>query len=161
MKLDIRRAMLTDIEQLIRLRAVLLDGSNNHYAATSRQDGIKWKSAYKEWLHRFIDQHDTINIMVAIDNVNKEIIACVIGIIDHRAPIMGGLNGKVGWIQTMVVRDGMQRRGIGDRLMHELLSWFRASDVGKIFLQTTQKAESFYLKVGFCPIDEPTLMKVI
>jgi|LauGreDrversion4_2_1035121.scaffolds.fasta_scaffold83463_3 N-acetylglutamate synthase-like GNAT family acetyltransferase len=161
MKLNIRKATLSDIPALIDLRQVLLDHGIGHYASKTPNESLQWKQAYKQWLLKHISLNDDINILVCTINIEQTIAACVIGIIDTRAPMIGCLNGKTGWIQTMVVAKHVQQKGIAGQIMRELLNWFIERDVEKIFLQTTGVAKPLYLNIGFNPINEETLMKVI
>ena len=161
MKLNIRKASLSDIPALIDLRQVLLDHGIGHYTSKSPNESLQWKQAYKQWLLQHIKMNDDINILVGTIDVEQTIVACVIGIVDTRAPMIGCLNGKTGWIQTMVVAKNVQKKGIGGQIMHELLNWFIECGVDKIFLQTTEIAKPLYRRMGFNSIDEETLMKVI
>ncbi len=160
MKLNIRKAALSDIPALVDLRQVLLDHGTGHYASKTSDESLQWKEAYKQWLHKYINLNNDVNILVASIGTEQIIVACVIGIIDKRAPMIGCLNGKTGWIQTMVVAKDRQQKGIGGQIMHQLLNWFKGVEVEKIFLQTTEIAKPLYLRMGFTPINEETLMKV-
>lgn len=160
MKLNIRKAALSDIPTLVDLRQVLLDYGTGHYVSRTLDESLKWKEAYKQWLHKYINLDNDVNILVASMDGEQTIIACVIGIVDKRAPMIGCLNGKTGWIQTMVVAKDRQQKGIGGQLVHQLLNWFDGAGVEKIFLQTTEIAKQLYISMGFITINEETLMKV-
>lgn len=163
MEVIIRDAVVSDIPALIELRSILLDDSHNHhYSSKTKAESIQWKKAYKQWLNKHLNQTDKVKILVGeINNGTIDIVSCVTGIIDTRAPMIGCLNGKVGWIQTMVVTPKAQNNGIGKKMLNKLLNWFNAAEVGKLFLQTTPVAENLYHSMGFKILDEHTLMKVI
>jgi GNAT superfamily N-acetyltransferase len=47
-----------------------------------------------------------------------------------------------------------RRRGIGDRLMRELMEWARAHDVERLVLHASRDGRNLYEKMGFIPTNE-------
>ncbi|MBJ6362616.1 GNAT family N-acetyltransferase [Paenibacillus sp. GCM10012307] len=154
-----RRAEEKDIERLIELRKHLLSGGDGHYAAQSPEEELAWQDSYRRWLHKNLRDNPTVLIAAASSDAADGIVACAIGVIDERAPMKGILNGRSGWIQTVVVDPKWRRQGIAEQVMDYLLSWFREQEVGKIVLQTTIVAKSLYGKLGFEETGEDLLYK--
>lgn len=71
----------------------------------------------------------------------------------------GILNGRSGWVQTVVVDPNWRGQGVGEKVMNYLLSWFQEQEVGKIVLQTTAVAKTLYGKLGFEETGEDLLYK--
>ncbi|MDC5598866.1 GNAT family N-acetyltransferase [Acinetobacter baumannii] len=144
----IRKAESKDIDQLCELRKILLSNSSGHYSSQNTKEEIEWLNAYKKWLKENISNTSFL-ILVDEDLDNKKVIGCAIAIIDNRLPINGCLNGKSGWIQTVVVDSNYRKKGIMRENMSVIESWFLENSVFKIYLQTTVMAENSYLNIGF------------
>lgn len=155
----LRKAKESDIERLIELRKHLLSGGEGHYAAQSPEEEAAWQNSYREWLRKNIRDNPDVLIAVAALGERDEIVACAIGIIDERAPMKGILNGRSGWIQSVVVDFQWRRQGVAEQVMEYVLAWFRKREVGKIVLQTTAAAKPLYEKLGFEATGEDLLYK--
>jgi GNAT superfamily N-acetyltransferase len=158
--LTIRKAKIEDTEQLVELRKVLLSSGDTHYAAKSEEDDHAWQRAYREWLKENISNKDVL-ILVGEYGEDNNICACVIGIIDVRAPMVGSLNGKVGWGQTLVVRQDRRGLGIAETIMEHFHNWFKENEVHKVVVQSSKMAEAFNRKRGYLDTGEKLLIKVI
>ncbi|MEY9093686.1 GNAT family N-acetyltransferase [Paenibacillus sp. RC84] len=157
--LRIRRASLEDIGELVELRKILLSRGEGHYVSRSAEEDLAWQSEYRNWLRANLKGNDRILVAAGSLDDEERICACAIGIIDDRAPMKGCLNGKVGWIQTVVVHPDKRRHGLGEGIMNYVLSWFRANEVGKVTLQTTPSAKRLYENLGFSESGEDLLIK--
>ncbi|MCP3740790.1 GNAT family N-acetyltransferase [Rossellomorea sp. BNER] len=158
--LTIRKATIEDTEQLVELRKVLLSSGGTHYAAKNEKDDQAWQRAYREWLKENISNKD-VAILVGEYGENRDICACVIGIIDLRAPMVGALNGKVGWGQSLVVRQDRRGLGIAETIMEHLHIWFKENEVYKVVAQSSKMAEEFNKKRGYLETGEKLLVKII
>lgn len=158
--LIIRNATIEDTEQLIELRKVLLSSGDTHYAAKNAKDDLAWQCAYREWLKENILNKD-VEILIGEYGEEKDICACVIGVIDLRAPMVGALNGKVGWAQSLVIRQDRRCLGIAKAMMEQLHSWFKENEVNKVVAQSSKMGEEFNRKRGYLETGEKLLVKVI
>lgn len=159
-KMLVRSAKIVDIGQLIELRKLLLNQGDGHYVSTTPDEQLAWESSYRGWLRTNLDNNPNINVAVCSESLKKEkIVGCAIGIIDERVPFRGCLNGKMGWVQTMIVSPNFRRRGLADQLMSYLSRWFLENNVEKIALQSTEMAVSFYKRLGFYDSGEPLLIR--
>lgn len=158
--LTIRKAIIEDIEQLVELRKVLLSSGETHYAAKNKEDDLAWQKAYREWLKENISNKNVV-ILVGEFGEEKDICACAIGVIDLRAPMVGALNGKMGWGQSLVVRQDRRGLGIAEAIMEHLHSWFKENKINKVVIQSSKMAEEFNRKRGYLETGEKLLIKVI
>jgi GNAT superfamily N-acetyltransferase len=158
---SVATASVDDIEKLVRLRKLLLSQGNGHYVSTSPEDDNRWQTHYAEWLAKHIEAGtEYIRIAVA-KNPDDEITGCAIGIIDDRAPVPGCLNGRLGWVQTVIVEPSARHQGIALQMMRFLLHWFNAQAVGKVALQTTPVARQLYRRLGFRTSGEDLLIATL
>lgn len=157
MGLIIRKAKIDDTEQLIELRKALLSGGETHYSANTEEDNIAWQEAYKEWIKENISS-ENIAIFVGEYGKNNDICACVIGVIDFRAPMVGALNGKVGWAQSLVVDQSKRGLGVGEAMVEHLHNWFKNNQVNKVVIQSSKMAEDFNRKRGYLETGEKLLV---
>jgi ribosomal protein S18 acetylase RimI-like enzyme len=59
---------------------------------------------------------------------------------------------KYGYIDDMAVTASYRRKGIGEKMVAEIIKWFQAKDIKRVELGTTAKnmvANSFWQKQGF------------
>ncbi|MDX7991054.1 GNAT family N-acetyltransferase [Xenorhabdus littoralis] len=152
----IRKAELKDIEQLILLRSLLLDGTHHSYSSSTLEEQNIWRENYRNWLIENLNKKEWLSILVTENHNDEKLFGCVTGIIDYRAPAQDCLNGVSGWIQSMVVLPELQRNGIGIQLIQQIIAWFLERGIKKIILQSTREAEIFYTKIGFLKNDENT-----
>ncbi|MEK4886419.1 GNAT family N-acetyltransferase [Bacillus sp. FSL W8-0223] len=155
----VRKATISDIDSLVELRKFLLSEGIGHYVSKTPEEEAAWQESYRKWLHMHINTNEKVRVAVANEHNSSNILACAIGIIDERAPMRGCLNGKVGWIQTVVVHPEHRRRGIAELVMQYILNWFEINKVGKVTLQTTPMARRLYEKIGFIDSGEQLLLK--
>lgn len=158
-KLKIRNATTDDIEALVELRKLLLSEGSGHYVSTSYEEEMAWQNSYRSWLTNNMNKNEKILVAVGVNDVNSEVVACAIGIIDERAPMKGCLNAKCGWVQTVVVNPTHRRQGFAENVMNYVFDWFQLNNVNKIVLQTTSGAKELYNKLGFKDSGEELLVR--
>jgi len=151
----VERASFRHIDSVIELRALLLEDSTQSYACTSPQERMLWRTAYGKWLSETL--HSSLDVCLLVAVKGHQVVGCVTGFIDRRAPGPDCLNGWCGWVQSMVVAPPLRGQGISRALMQSLMKWFEARDVGKVVLQSTPSAEHLYEGLGYCRSSEPVL----
>lgn len=149
----IRKAKYKDIDQLCELRKILLSNNAGHYSSRNEKDEVEWVNAYKKWLEVNISNSSFL-ILVDEHLDNQKLIGCAIAIIDNRVPMIGCLDGKSGWIQTVVVHPSYRKKGIMRENISIIEQWFTSNSIFKIYLQTTAMAENSYLNIGFNDTNE-------
>ncbi|MCG8710454.1 GNAT family N-acetyltransferase [Brenneria goodwinii] len=147
-QINIRVARIEDIQSLIKLRAILLDGNHSTiYTSRNAQESNLWKTAYNNWINDLHGSNENIRIVVA--ECEGQLAGCATGIVDSRPPSPDCITGLCGWVQSVVVLPQWRRRGVAFRIMQDLLSWFEERAVSKVVLESTKEAESLYEKLGF------------
>lgn len=155
----VRSATTADVGMLIELRALLLDGTSANYSSRTPEDRARWRAAYRSWLTSVLGANDSVQVLAVEHHESGQVIGCATGIIDLRAPTPVSVNGRSGWVQSMVVAPQWRQKGIATQLMAHLLRWFGNRDVFTVVLQTTVGAERLYETLGFIPSNERLLIR--
>lgn len=150
-----------DIEGLIRLRKLLLNNGDTHYAATTTEEDLAWQWNYQKWLIQKLDDPAGNVKIVVVHDEQKNVIACATGILDERAPMPGILNGIQGWVQSVVVAPEWRGKGLATLMLNQLFIWFSTRNAGKVVLQTTPAGEALYKNLGFKNSGEDLLIKTL
>lgn len=149
-KLKIRPALESDIDTLIKLRAILLDSnSNTTYVSKSEKEKMEWKKSYKNWLINFYHKKLNVNANILVDDIEGSVIGCATGIVDSRPPAPDCMNGICGWVQSVVVFPFWRRKGIALKMLSNLLCWFADQNINKVVLEATPESHPLYKKIGF------------
>ncbi|UZE29991.1 GNAT family N-acetyltransferase [Pseudomonas asplenii] len=143
----VQQATSEHFESVIELRALLLEDSKASYACTSEEERRLWRDNYSSWLRDVLSLSRTTRLLVAISD--GQVVGCVTGFVDFRAPGPDCLNGLCGWVQSLVVSPAFRSRGLSKALMQSLMSWFEERQVGKVVLQSTPAAEPLYENLGY------------
>lgn len=152
-----RQAVLEDVSKISNLRMNLINNPKSHYGSNDYKELNAIDESFRFWLKENIDKED-INIIVSC-NDEGTITSMGVGVIDKRAPIRGALNGKVGWVSSLIVPPEFRKNKLGTETLNHLLEWFNKNDVSKITLQSTEDGEEMYKKMGFIKSDESTLIR--
>ena len=143
----VRQATSEHFDAVIELRALLLEGSEASYACTSVEEKKRWRATYKAWLHDVLGSSPSTRLLVALNG--DQVVGCVTGFVDRRAPGPDCINGLCGWVQSMVVLPAFRSQGLSRMLMASLMNWFDSMQVGKVVLQATPAAEPLYQRMGY------------
>ncbi|WP_047685902.1 MULTISPECIES: GNAT family N-acetyltransferase [Xenorhabdus] len=159
-KLSIRKATIEDTEDLVELRKVLLSNGNLHYSAKNKEDDLAWQKAYRSWIEKNISNKNVL-LLVGTYGKDKNICSCVIGIIDLRPPIVGVLDGRICWAQSLVVRSDRRGLGIAEAMVNSLENSLIENNVHKILMQSSKIAEKFHIRKGYIHTGEELFFKII
>ncbi|MFJ8957411.1 GNAT family N-acetyltransferase [Streptomyces sp. NPDC102381] len=160
--LVVRGANVDDIDELIRLRAYLLEdpsAAGLPYAATGSDQSASWRESYRTWLGERLRGDDTVRIAVVAGP--QRLRACATAVIDQRAPSPACPSGRAGWIQSVVSDPRDRGCGLGAAVLDDLTAWLRTRGVDEAVLQTTTGATGFYHRAGFLPTGEDLLFKTL
>lgn len=155
--INFRNISHKDISKVSNLRMLLLKNSNSHYGSNNVEELDAIKNAFCDWLKINIE-NTNINVVISM-NDEGVLTSMGIGIIDNRAPIKGSLDGKVGWVSSLIVHPEFQNNGLGKETLSHLIEWFSKKSVNKITLQSTEHGERLYEKLGFNKSIENTFIK--
>ncbi len=99
----------------------------------------------KEILKR-IGNDRNYRIIIAEDKQNRQIIGTATLLIEQKFIHNGG---KVGHIEDVVTRKGYEGKGIGKKIIEELIKIARENECYKVILDCNEKVMEFYEKMGF------------
>ncbi|KUO00140.1 GNAT family N-acetyltransferase [Streptomyces resistomycificus] len=155
----VRAAVPEDVDELIRLRALLLEdpASAAPYAAGTPEQSAAWRGRYRAWL---ADRLGTAaDVRVAVVPGPGRLRACATAVVDQRAPSPACPSGRAGWLQSVVTDPRDRGRGLGAAVLDDLARWLQGQGADEIVLQTTPTATEFYRHRGFRPTGEDLLFK--
>ena len=152
-------AEVDDIDSVASFRMILLNNGKSHYGSANNDELLKIKNHFKSWMKKNLKKDD-VHIVIS-KNDDEEIISMGIGIIDNRAPVQGSLNGKSGWISSLIVHPSYRKQGLGKETLNTLIKWFDMNYVSKIILHSTKEGEFLYNKLGFLKDNENIFIKTI
>jgi len=124
-----------------------------HLAQEYRQahETLKFKEDYKEIFIKYFEELLKENEKVAIvAKVNGEIAGMIVGIVDDNSKLM--LSEKIGYVPFLTVLKKFRRNGIGQKLIDELIGWFKEKNIDLVELYTSidnYDAREFWEKNGF------------
>jgi glucosamine-phosphate N-acetyltransferase len=99
----------------------------------------------KEILKR-IDSDRNYRIIIAQDNQNRQVIGTATLLIEQKFIHNGG---KAGHIEDVATRKGYEGKGIGKKVIEELIKIAKENECYKVILDCNEKVTEFYEKTGF------------
>ncbi|MEV0399841.1 GNAT family N-acetyltransferase [Actinoallomurus sp. NPDC050550] len=150
-----RAAVVSDIPELIRLRALLF-GDLGATGWEAPPPGEDWLRACADALREQLTD-DSVKILV-IDG-DTGLAACGIGAIDRRLPGPYNLSGLIGHVYGVVTDPAYRRRGHSRAIMEGLLGWFTDREVRRVNLNASPDGEPLYRSLGFTEHPAPTLSR--
>lgn len=137
-----RLATLDDVDELVRLRRVMMD-------ALGVPNEPTWASTCADFL-RATMADGTTGAMVAEDPKGPgRLVACGVGSIIRRLPGPATPDGRYGYISSMVTEPPWRGRGVAGGIVAGLLAWFGDRGVLKVDLHATRAGEPIYRRHGF------------
>ena len=125
----IRRSKPSDIEQVLSLTK---DFSTSFAPA---------RPVFVEAFARLATREDAV-LLVAEDS--SRVVAYLLGV-DHDTLFA---NGRVSWVEEVMVHQEYRRRGIGKRLMQEFERWAESRQ-SRLVALATRRASHFYKALGY------------
>ena len=92
----------------------------------------------------FLQLLDSSEAYLAVAELQEQVIGYVLGF-DHATLYA---NGRVGWVEELMVDASSRRQGIGQQLMREFEGWARGRDCQLVAL-ATRRAAPFYHSIGY------------
>jgi GNAT superfamily N-acetyltransferase len=149
----LRSATDDDIEELVRLRALLFQTlGGDFFNPSSAGDG--WRDALAAVLKEKLRDDDARILVVDGDGC---LAACGIGTIEQWFPGPHSRNGRIGHVIGVVTDPAYRRRGHSRAIMQGLLAWFRERDAVRVDLYASRAGEPLYRELGFDDHPDPAL----
>lgn len=147
-----RAAHSQDVDELVRLRAVMFRAMNNG----SWDDD--WRDPARQFLLRgFAEASPMVAAFVVDRPVGDGLAACAVGTIEHRLGAPGNPEGLSGYVFNVATDPDMRRRGYSRACVTALLDWFATRGVGRINLMASHDGEPLYESLGFTRTTEPAM----
>lgn len=151
-QLVLRRAVVADVPELVRLRRIIFEG----HPAEHR---VEWMEHCDAFLReRLASDAPTLCATVIGDpRPGGRLAACAVGWIDQHLPSPVSELGALGYIGSVTTDADHRGRGLASRVMAALMEWFEEQGVPRVELQTTPDAFALYRKFGFAELSTPAM----
>lgn len=147
----IRKAKISDIEDLVRLRRVMFEsmGFDNQDQLNSAD------KAAKSYFKHSIEKNEFYGWLAV--SGKDEIIGTGGLVIDQHPPGPANLSGKIGYIMNLVTDPKYRRKGIARKIMLSMLNWLRETDITLSSLHASKDGKSLYDEIGYLETNEMRL----
>jgi ribosomal protein S18 acetylase RimI-like enzyme len=137
----VRRGTTADVEDLLRLRAVL-------FAALGVElERAYWESACRQVL---LDGLSSGDLAAAVaETEDGTVVACGIAAIRRWLPSPRNASGLMGYIGSMATDEGWRRQGLGRQVVECLVEVLQGRGVTEIELHATESSEGLLSAAGF------------
>ncbi|MGW7567097.1 GNAT family N-acetyltransferase [Streptomyces tendae] len=148
----VRRAVVEDAQEVLRLRQVMID-SMNPGAST------EWQAESLSALRTRLADPDGGFAAFVVDHPERPeaLAALVVGTLEYRIGGPGRPSGLLGYVFSVATAPDARRRGFARACMDELLEWFRERGAGHVMLTASPDAEPLYASMGFTRDTTPSM----
>jgi len=137
----IRRATISDVDALLRLRGVMFE------AMKAKESANHWEGACRQIL---LDGLNSGDLIAAVAETSEgTIVGSGIATVHRWLPSPANPSGLKGYIGSMATDKNQRRRGIGSRVADTLIHALHQRGVTEIELQATEDGEGIYRSLGF------------
>jgi GNAT superfamily N-acetyltransferase len=149
----VRRALPDDVEEVLRLRQVMLDSMA---AAPTSTD---WHAESLPGLRARLAEPDGDFAAFVVDRPERpgSLAALAVGTLEYRIGRAGNPHGLIGYVFSVATDPDARRRGYARACMEELLDWFRKRGAGHVMLTASADAEPLYAALGFTRDTDPSM----
>jgi ribosomal protein S18 acetylase RimI-like enzyme len=151
--IDVRRASARDADELMALRAVMLDALDDRRPAAG-----DWAAAGARILRSRLG--DTMAAFVVDRDDRPGLAACAVGQVDQRLPGPGDPAGLRGYVYNVATLPAYRRKGLSRACMEALLKWFAERGVRAVDLRASPDGASLYRSLGFEPTAHPAMRRI-
>jgi GNAT superfamily N-acetyltransferase len=151
---DARLAVETDISEVIRLRAIMLNSMDGLIVPPG-----PWEDSAGDFLAERLQENPPTLAAYVVDQPDHPgfLAACAVGTIEHRLGGPANPSGAVGYVFNVATDPLYRRRGYSRGCMEALLAWFVDAGVRKIDLKASREGEPLYTSLGFRRTDDPAM----
>jgi ribosomal protein S18 acetylase RimI-like enzyme len=148
---QVRRATVADVSELVRLRGVM------HDAMGVEHEGGRWQPACRRFLENELPRPTLAAYVADHPQQADRLAGCGFAIVTHRLASPRNPSGRHGYVQSMVVEPEFRRRGLARDIFDALMRWFADNDVPQVALHATADGEPLYRSFGFTEGSFPEL----
>ena len=143
LKMEVRRARRQDIATLVEMRMALLEEVGNVRRKTDARD---LRGAVRRYFHRELPAGRYVGF---IGRMEGQAVACGGLAFYARPPYKGNTSGKEAYLMGMYTAVDWRGKGLGRRVLREILAFAKARRVGRVWLHAEPGAVSLYARAGF------------
>jgi GNAT superfamily N-acetyltransferase len=142
MTVEYRRAVPDDADQIVELRALMIDEVTGRASSPDEE----WWQAAVAWMRRELAGEDVVAYVADDDG---RVLAIAIGIRQKRPPGPRSPGGWGGDVSSVSTRPEARRAGHARAVVERVLAWFDERGIRPVDLTSTAAAEHLYLSLGF------------
>lgn len=143
MECEYRLASISDVDQLVRLRA-LMQAEVRHFS--SDEIGQEYLDRVRNYFLTSIPSKKYFSSVAVFKN---HIIGTAGVCLYHKPPNISGGTGLIGYVTNVFVETEFRKKGIGAKMMSELNKLACELKVDKLHLGATSDGLSIYRSVGY------------
>ncbi|MEV4756743.1 GNAT family N-acetyltransferase [Micromonospora sp. NPDC049559] len=152
--INVRRALASDVDELVRLRGVMLGAIHGRTVEPG-----SWPEAAARSLRERLPGPEPSLVAFVVERPDEpgRLAACVLGAVESRLPGPSNPSGLIGHVFNVVTDPDHRRRGYSRACMEALLDWYRRRGVTRIELNASPAGEPLYRSLGFTPRTTPAM----
>ncbi|MGG4043280.1 GNAT family N-acetyltransferase [Bacillus smithii] len=143
MPVDIRKATIQDLEEIVRLRLELFKELGE---VRSEQEEALVITATKEYLEEALTNNEFISYLALL---NDHVISVSGMVLFKRPPYLENLKGLEAYILNMYTIPQYRGKGIARSLLEKLIEECKKTGVRRIWLHASDDGKPLYTKMGF------------
>jgi len=147
-----RPAIIDDISALVDCRVQFL---NEHFQHPEDEDSAAVRKSLREYFLRTIPSGEFVAWVAEYDG--RIIVTSGMVVWDKPAKYGGVESGKLGYLLNSYTVPEARRRGIGTRLLDELINEARSLWLKYLHLHATKDGINMYRRAGFTELEYPEL----
>lgn len=150
--INVRRAEAADVDELVRLRAVMQE------AIGMEDDGTdSWRGVAAAHLREWLAGEDFAVFVVERPDEPGRLAACAVGTVHRYLGSPWNPSGRVGYIYSVSTDEAYRRRGYSRACVTALLDWYRALGLRAVDLHASVDGEPLYASLGFERREDPSM----
>ncbi|GAB3590794.1 hypothetical protein GCM10027446_06620 [Angustibacter peucedani] len=149
-----RQATPDDVDELVRLRAVMFEGFELPDAGPPREG---WQARART---AFLDGMAAGRLVAFVAEApdGAGLASCAVGFVDGRLP--GPFrDGSSGHVSSVATDPRWRRQGLARAVVAALVAWFDQEGVERVQLSASSEGEGLYRRLGFAEGHNPVLIR--
>jgi len=147
-----RRVTIGDVQALVDYRTQFL---NEHFNHPENDDATAVRNSLLEYFAKAIPSEDFVAWVAEYDG---KIVATSGMVVWQKPAIYGGVEtGKLGYLLNFYTIPEARRKGIGTRLLNELIKEAKSLGLKYLHLHASKDGINIYRRAGFVELGEPEL----
>lgn len=153
MSLELNKATKRDLDFLVEMRVEALKAMK---IMPEDEDTVFFEEQVRQYYEKHLDTESHIEYLAYLDGAFA---GCGMACISDRMPTYHNPMGKTAYILNIYTREAFRRRGIGEKVVTQLLRDIEKAGVYQVELYATEAGKPLYDKLGFTLMqDEMQLM---